>query len=329
LGISFSTVSKALNNSPVVKEETRQLVLQKAKELDYAPNMLARGLRSKSSKTIAAIFNDIENPVLTYIYRKISIDMAKYGYTTLICDAQFDPDIERSNILSVVARMPDFVIIEPTTSDPANLKLLANMANRVIVLGKRYPGINHNFIQIDYELGGYLAAKELLAKGHRDCLVIAEPIAFPISGQFIHGIHRAYQDHGLELEPERIIYTHASIENGSKAIMQLWDYNEKRFKINFTGVMTFNDAVAYGVYKAASHLALRIPQDISVIGFDDNPLSAFSLPPLTTIYLPREKIAGSIIEILHNVLLHNDQEIYNFFLEPYLVSRDSVNDLNN
>ena len=93
--------------------------------------------------------------------------------------------------------------------------------------------------------------------------------------------------------------------------------------------MTFNDAVAYGVYKAASHLALRIPQDISVIGFDDNPLSAFSLPPLTTIYLPREKIAGSIIEILHNVLLHNDQEIYNFFLEPYLVSRDSVNDLNN
>ena len=137
LGISFSTVSKALNNNPLVKEETRRLVLDTAKEMGYTPNSLAKGLRSNSTKTIAVIFNDIENPALTYIFRNISIEMANHGYTTMIFDSQFSEKQELANILTVLSRQPDFVILEPTTTNPKNLNLLSGITQKLILQGAR------------------------------------------------------------------------------------------------------------------------------------------------------------------------------------------------
>ena len=101
-----------------------------------------------------------------------------------------------------------------------------------------------------------------------------------------------------------------------------WDVSACR-----SGVLTFDDPLAHGVYKAASQFGLRVPEDISVIGFDDNPLSAFSMPPLTTIHLPREKMAESCISILNAVLLENRTDTCVFSLEPYLVKRSSVYNL--
>ena len=142
LGISFSTVSKALNNNPLVKEETRRLVLDTAKEMGYTPNSLAKGLRSNSTKTIAVIFNDIENPALTYIFRNISIEMANHGYTTMIFDSQFSEKQELANILTVLSRQPDFVILEPTTTNPKNLNLLSGITQKLILQGARYESVN-------------------------------------------------------------------------------------------------------------------------------------------------------------------------------------------
>jgi len=324
LGISFSTVSKALNNNPAIKEDTRELVLKKAKEMGYMPNSLAQGLRSNSTKTIAVIFNDIENPALTYIFRNISIEMANYGYTTMIFDSQFSEKNERANLLTVLSRQPDFVILEPTTTDSENLLLLSNITNKLILLGARHEAVNCHHIHVDYAQGGYLAASEMLSNGHRDFLVITEPLYFPISEQFILGVRRAYQEYGLSFNEERIQTTHASITNGYQTILQLWDNHTKKFSIPFTGVITFDDTLAHGVYKAAAQFDLKVPEELSVIGFDDNPLSAFSMPPLTTIHLPKEKMAEGCISILHAVLIDKQTDTHIFSLDPYLVQRKSV-----
>lgn len=324
LGISFSTVSKALNNSSLVKEETRDLVLKKAEEMCYAPNMLARGLRNKTTKTIGVIFNDIENPVLTYIFKVLSIYMGKYGYTILICDSQFDLKIERANIISVLSRMPDFVIISPTTASSDNLKLLSDMMDRVIILGNKISEIKSNYVNVDYSHGGYVSAMELIAKGHKNNLIITESIDFPYSRDYIEGIKRAYMECGLEFDPDMVKYEHTTISNGYNTVINLWDKTKGCFQKPFTGVMTFCDSLAHGVYKAAIQLGLKIPDDISIIGFDDNPLSVFSMPPLSTVYLPKEKIADCCIKILHAALIDNDPAISFYSLEPYLVSRESV-----
>jgi LacI family transcriptional regulator len=323
-GISFSTVSKALNNNPAIKEGTRKMVLNKANEMGYTPNSLAKGLRSNSTKTIAIIFNDIENPVLTYIFRNISIKMADHGYTTMIFDSQFSEKIERANILTVLSRKPDFIILEPTSMNPNNLKLLSEMSNRLILQGVRYETMNCHHVHVDYAHGGYLAACEMLSNGHRDCLVITEPLSFPTSEQFVLGIERAYNEYEVPFNRDMVKTTHSSITNSFQTMQKLWDYDTNAFSIPFTGVLTFDDNLAYGVYKAAMQYNFKIPEDISVIGFDDNPLSAFSMPSLTTIHLPKEKMAENYISILQSALLEGRTETCFFSSDPILIPRDSV-----
>lgn len=327
LGISFSTVSKALNGNPAIKEETREMVVEKARELGYTPNSLAKGLRGDSTKTIAVIFNDIENPALTFIFRSIAIDMANYGYTTMIFDSQFSEATERANILTVLSRQPDFIILEPNSTNTENLKLLEGMERRLILQGARYESVDCHYIHVDYFRGGYLSACELLSKGHRDCLVFTQPLSFPISRLYVLGIKKAFEEYHIPFDDERIFITPSTIADGFKRMQELWDTRQKRYRIPFTGIMTFDDNLAYGVYKSAKQNGLSIPEDISVIGFDDTPITQFSAPPLTTIHLPKEKMAESYIQILNSTLIDQHTDIRTFTLEPYLVSRDSVKNL--
>ncbi len=329
LGISFSTVSKALNGNPAIREETRKMVVDKAQEMGYMPNSLAKGLRGNSTKTIAVIFNDIENPSLTYIFRNISIQMANYGYTTMIFDSQFNEKTERANILTVLSRQPDFIILEPASNSMENLKLLKGMEHRLILQGARYENVQCHHIHVDYFQGGYLSACEMLSNGHRDCLILTEPLSFPISAQFVLGIQKAYSEYQIPFREDYIVTTYSSIQNGFRIMQELWREEEKKYRLSFTGALTFNDTLAYGVYKSAVQNGLRIPEDISVIGFDNNPVSAFSNPPLTTVHLPKEKMADSCMSILNSVLLENRRDICVFTLVPNLVARSSVHTLRN
>lgn len=324
MGISFSTVSKALNNSSLVKEETRQAVLAKAREMGYAPNMLARGLRNRETKTIGVIFNDVENTVWTHMFKSISVEMAKYGYTTLIGDGQFSEKVERASILSFLSRLPDFVILSPATANTENLALLSGMLDRVIVMGQPIPGFQCHYVDVDYALGGYRSALALLESGHRQNLVFTVHPAFPISEQYLRGIRRAYEEFGVSLEEERLIFRETSIENGCRAILELWDDRNAAFRIPFTGVMTFCDLMAHGIYMGLRRLQKSVPGDVSVIGHDDNPLSEFSSPPLTTVHLPVEKMIECSLAIMKSTLLDYRKEIQHHRLEPSFIQRKSV-----
>lgn len=324
LGVSFSTVSKALNDDPAVKLETKKMVIDKAKEMGYTPNSFAKGLKGNSTKTIAVIFNDIANPTLAFILRNIAVEMSKYGYTTIIFDSQYNENTEYMNIQNVLSRKPDFIILEPFSANTKNLQLLENLQNRLLLQGVSCVNLNCHYIYIDYLQGGYLAASELLSKGHKDCLVLTENITYPISEQFVMGIKKAFDEYAVPFDESRVITMSSSIQNGFTTMQSLWDNKHQKYKIPFTGVLTFDDNLAYGVYKSALHNRLKIPDDLSIVGFDDNPLSAFSAPPLTTIHMPKERLAEGCIKILKSVLIENRSETHIFTLEPTLVSRNSV-----
>ncbi|MFV0352341.1 MAG: LacI family DNA-binding transcriptional regulator [Oscillospiraceae bacterium] len=324
LGISFSTVSKSLNGSSLVKMETREMVLQKAKDMGYAPNLLARGLRTNSIKTIAVIFNDIENPVLTYIFKTISVTMAEHGYTTMIFDSQFEKKSEYTTVQSVISRMPDFVIIAPSTNDYSNVDLLLSHLDNVIVFDTKRLELDTHFVDVDYSYGGYLAASELLSKGHRDILIITEPLDYPYSTQYVAGIRKAYEEYNVPFKDDYMQFAHSSMESACSIILSLWDQKEHKFKLPFTATMCFGDNFALGVYKAAAQLGLSVPDDISVIGFDDNDICEFTSPPLHSVHLPKEKMAYSCLEILKNDLLDGKPSNGFYSLSPHLVSRKSV-----
>ncbi|MEK8127628.1 LacI family DNA-binding transcriptional regulator [Paenibacillus filicis] len=322
MGISFSTVSKALNGDPLVNKETVKRVLQKAEELNYSPNLLARGLRSKGTKTIGIILNDLENQAHTNIVRRISIDLAKHDYTTLLCDSQFDLSMERKNIKTVLSRMPDSIMISPVSSRSDNLSLLSHMWDRTIVLDYISNSIDTNYVNVNHARSGYLSAAALLSRGHLHNLVLAGPVDFPASTSYIQGIKQAYNEYGLPFQEEMIVHGVPSIEEGYKSILE--KYAAQQTDQSFTGVIAFCDTLAFGVYKAAAKLNLRIPEDISVIGYDDNPLSSFSSPPLTSVHFPRERVAAHCSDILIEKLVHQEDRLRFYSLEPHLMERGSV-----
>lgn len=324
LGVSFSTVSKSLNDNPNINSETRALVAKTAKEMGYSPNLLARGLRTNSIKTIAIVFNDIENPVLTYIFKTISVTMAKHGYTTQICDSQFDVNTERFSVQSAISRKPDYVIMAPATTDTSNVDLLLESTANVIVFDRARHGANCKFIDVDYAYGGYIAACELLGKGHRDILVITEPLDYPYSAYYVDGIKKAFAEYGAPFREDRLKFAHSSLESACSIVLSMWDHETHAFRQPFTAAMCFSDNFALGVYKAAAQLGLSIPGDMSVIGFDDNDICEFTTPPLTSVHLPRERMVSTCIDILEAGLIAGQPSGYSFSLSPHLVGRDSV-----
>ena len=324
MGVSFSTVSKSLNGTPGINAETRAQVVEKAREMGYSPNLFARGLRTNSIKSIAIIFNDIENPVLAYIFKTISVTMARHGYTTQICDSQFDVEAERFSIQAATSRMTDYVIIAPATNDPANLDLLLASDSNVIVFDRARHGAHCHFIDVDYAYGGYVAACELLSKGHRDILIVSEPLEYPYSSYYTDGIKKAFDEYKIPFRSEYQRFVHSSMENTCSIMLSLWDHGRHAFKLPFTAVMCFGDNFALGVYKAAAQLGLSVPGDISVVGFDDNEYCEFTTPPLTSVRLPRERMAKTCIDILEADLIASEPAGYSFSLSPHLMGRGSV-----
>ena len=126
LNVSFSTVSKALNDDPLITKETKARVLRKAKEMGYLPNPHALALRNKPTNTIGIILNDLENTSLAYVLKGISRTMSKHGYTTLISDSEYDPKVETRNIDSVVSRIPSAIILSSVTQSN-HIKSLSSM----------------------------------------------------------------------------------------------------------------------------------------------------------------------------------------------------------
>ena len=328
LGVSFSTVSKALNDDPVVKEETRNRVHEKADELGYFPNAVARGLRSNSTKTIGVILNDIENPTRTHIVKKISVDLAKQGFTTLIFDSLYDVDIEKRNIVSALSRMPDGIVISPVSTESDNLRLLKNIYDRTIILSRKYKSIPANYVHMDHIRGGYISTRAMIENGHTKNIILVEPAFHPSTTQFLEGVKQAYEEFDLPFKEDMVVYTKPTIESGSEAICDLYDFDNRRFNIPFTGIISNYEILAFGVYKAALEIGFRIPEDISLIGYDDNPMASLLAPPLSTMYMPKEDIAAYCSEILIAKLIDQDPTIRSYSLQPHLVQRDSIKKIN-
>lgn len=324
MGVSFSTVAKALNNDPVVKEATREKVQKKAVEMGYLPNIIAKGLRSKSTKTVGVILNDIENPTRTHVVKKVSIDLANIGYTTLIFDSQYDLEIERKNVLSALSHMPDAIIISPVSVKSKNLILLKNMYDRTIILGRQITGIPTHYVHMDHRQGGYLSASTMIENGHKNNLILNDPKDAPSGIQFIEGVQNAYAKSGLKLEENRIFSFFPSIENSCNLILSLFNQEKHLFQIPFSGIIASYDILAFGVYQAAHKLRLKIPGEISIIGYDDNPIARLLDPPLSTIYMPTDEIASKCTEILHKRLILNDPEVKVHVLHPRLIVRESI-----
>ncbi|MBP5288338.1 MAG: LacI family DNA-binding transcriptional regulator [Clostridia bacterium] len=319
LGVSFSTVSKALNGNPTVNPKTRRLVEETAKEMNYTRNVFASGLRQKGSRTVAIIVNDIDIPAYGEMIAAISGKLAEYGYSTMISDSRYSEEFERNSIRTMLSWHPEAVIIAPADPAGENLNLLLPLQNNTLVIGdpedKRF-----NSVSVDHFYAGFASAEKLLKNGVRSNLVLGGPVGYRSGDLYLSGIRSAYEKNGMELAEKRVFHFKPDQRTAFRTFTDFWNESGEKCE----GVLCFCDSMAYGVYRAAREMGLSIPADISVIGYDDGPANEFTQPPLTTVHMPKDLIAGHCADFVISRLVNKDTAPYNYRLKPYLANRESV-----
>ena len=329
-GVSITTVSHVINKTRYVSDELLNSVNKAMEELDYHPNILARGLRRGETKTIGLVIPDISNQFFAEISRKIEDKGFEHGYSVIMCNTDDDYLKEKSYIDVLIAKHVDGIIfisagvVSDTFERTIELKIPIVVADRDIRTN------NSDIVLVDNHLGGFEATKYLINLGHKRIGCIAGPSSVTPSAQRLEGYKSALKDAGLMIDTTLIIPGDFRYQSGDKA-MQAMLSNPQRP----TGVFACNDMMALGAIRAVHDRGFKIPDDISLIGFDNIPLSQTVYPSLTTMSQPLQEMAELVIDLLTKRIEFKNQrqkdkeelKFQRIVLEAKLIERDSCREI--
>jgi len=317
-----ATVSHVLNNTRFVSEELRGRVNKAIEDLDYHPNVMAGSLRSRKTKTIGLIIPDNSNPLFAAISRSIEQVSSDLNYTVMLCNSSYSLENELRYINVLRSKSVDGIIILPTTTIPDHLNQLVENMLPVIVLHHIIPKFKTGFVLVDNFKGAYDAAIHLIELGHKNIGYIDRPVVLPHSLERLNGFKQALKDHNIEIDEDVIIQSKGfGYKDGFETMEELLRRNHP-----LTALMAFNDITAIGAMETITDHGLKVPDDISVVGFDDIDICSFIRPRLTTIHFPKYKIAEYAVKMLLKKI-NNPEKIKDFekkVLPLRLIVRDST-----
>ncbi len=326
-GVSISTVSRALRRGAAEAEgdETARRIVRIARELNYTPNSLAKGLRQSRTRTVGVIFNDLNNPFYTEILGEIGESLHEQDYSLIICYSHYDLERERRNILSLLARQVDGLVISPIDERSENLAILLERGVNTVIIDSFPYHDDLSYVYTDHAIGIRLAADHLLNNGHTGIRLITAPSQEASrAGHFVRGLREALQARGLPFREEQIVRSpDNTIESGYATFGRLLD-GERARPAGFTAVLTISDLLATGIYKFANEHDLRIPDDFSIVGYDNIEISGALNPPLTTVHQSRKRIGRESVQILINNIESAAPDVRRVSFNPHLVVRKSV-----
>lgn len=323
-GVSSTAVSLVLNNKPSnLSEKTKQLITDTAKALGYRPDPTARSLATKKTNTIGVIIPDISNAFFSEAVRHIQIELSKYGYDMFLCNSEekFSNDLKYLELL--MSRNVDGLIltmsaesITPTHQEA--IKSILNDSKIPFVLFDRFFDGIESKVFVDNEASGYDMAKHLIANGHKEIGVITGPLMLNSSRDRLKGVQKALDEAGLSLKKDNIVTGFYDMETGRIGAKQLLN--------KVTAIFAFNDLQAFGVIDSAKDMGIRIPDDVSLVGFDDIFYSAILETRLTTVRQPIYDMSKAISTLLMKMVqdIHHHEEIR---LPATLIQRSSVKNI--
>lgn len=321
--VSQATVSRVLNNSSRVNEKTRNIVSQAVTELKYKPNAIAKALIQQKTKSIGVVVPDISTLFYPEIVESIEAGMRSNGYHVILAMSEDNPEEERACLEMLIEKRVDGVIIAPTRLGIDNGEYLMElMDNNVpLVFIDRYIGkLERDFVIIDNLAGALEAVNYLIKLGHTRIGYIAGCKGISASEDRLAGYKKALNEHGLKIN-ENLIKESRDFkkESGYKIAKEFLKMKEMP-----TAIFTVNDMVAIGAMKALREEGLRVPEDISIVGFDDVELASYLDVPLTTVSQQQHEIG----EISAKILIERIEKIgadkpMQIVLKPKLVIRES------
>ena len=318
-GVSTATVSRALNGTGQIAPSTRATIEAAVEQLGYRANTIARSLVTKSTQTIALLLPDISNPFYAALVNGIQQHALTRGYTMLLCTTEGDAEREEQYLSLLRAKQVDGALVDGLRLPPARIAKFVKDGFPIVCLDRDVDSSSIPLVQVDNRFGGRLATEHLTGLGHSRIGHVTGSHVLGISDERLAGYWEALVEAGIEADPRLVAEGHFSEEGGYTAARALL-----RARPDVTAIFAANDLSALGVLNALAEAGRRVPGDVSVVGFDDLRLSAFTSPPLTTIRQPATEIAELATELLLELTRGRTVEKMLHLLEPTLIIRAST-----
>jgi LacI family transcriptional regulator len=319
-GVSTTTVSHFINGTRYISDDLRERVEAAITELGYRPNSLARGLRRGESKTIGLIVPDNSNPFFAEILRSIENIGYANGYSVILCNSDSDIQKEIAYTDLLFAKQVDGIVFIATNDSCEHLQQLTDAGIPIVVIDRDIPLIGTDVLLVDNFQGGYAATRYLIELGHRHIACITGPSKLTPSADRVNGYKKALAEAGIAENPQWLVAGDFQFQGGENGINQLLALPERP-----TAVFACNDMMALGIMRGMRKARLSVPREISVIGFDDIPLTSVVSPALTSIAQPVQEISRLAFELLIDRIqnknsVHEEKRIV---LQTHLIIRES------
>ncbi len=314
--VSKSTVSRVLNNTTPVNEKKRTAVLKAMKKLNFKPNVFARSLAGGQSMTLGVITQYIGSPFYDSVTQGVIMGLTGTDYFPIFFDSQWKKELEEAAITTLIERQVDGLIMVGGDLEAETMDALRNDVPMVVV-ARKAAGWEQHSVTIDNVAAAKTATEYLINAGHRNIAHIMGRHQHPDAIDRYLGYQQALKEANLDVQPELFVEGDFSSQSGVLAMETLLMRGT-----SFSAVFSGNDEMAFGARLALYRRGIRVPDDMSIVGFDDQPASAFMTPPLTTVAQPAHEMGIAASKMLLNIISGNPVE--NTELPATLVVRESV-----
>ncbi len=317
-GVTIATASRSLNDAYGVHPDTRARVLRQAEKLRYTPNRFARGLVTGRSDMIGLIVSDVRNGYFAEVARGVEDAALETGRDVMLCNSDLNAKRQMKSIASLLDKRAEAIIMNSVaTLSPGEQQQIAAAGVPIVLLSRSGREAGFSTVCADNEKGGRLAAEFLLRNGHRKVIHLTGPQRHANLARRSKAFTKAMlEQRGAEVHT---IHTMHTMEGGYKAAAEVFAAHSA-----YTAIFTGNDSMAFGVMRAAIEAGIRIPQDLSLIGFDDIELAAISFPPLTTIRQPKYGVGRAAVDVVTELLESDKAAPRHRVMDVELVERASV-----
>ena len=317
-GISYTTVSHVLNKTRPVSEPVRLKVEEAIARLDYVPSAVARSLKAKSTATIGLLVANSLNPYFAELARGIEDYCERNNYCVILCNCDDDPDKQRSYLRVLLEKRVDGLVVASAGGDAGLASGLAGDRKPMVIVDRSLEGIDADLVRIDHEQGAYLATRHLLDLGHRAIACIGGPVITSVAHMRKAGYLRALSEAGLIPNDEWMIESDFSCTGGYEAAGRLLSGDRP------SAIFACNDMMGIGVLRAAAERHIRVPEQLSVIGFDDVQMSRYVYPALTTVGQSILQLGETAAQVLLRRIATPQQAVEQLIVAPNIVLREST-----
>lgn len=302
-GVSHSTVSRALRGSSLIPAATTERIQKIAKELGYRPSAIARSLVTRRSQTIGVVVTSIADPFNGDVVEGIEEVANQNGFSVILAASHAQPDRELMMVRSFHERRVDGILVASSRVGALYLPVLSELQTPIVLINNQHRSEFAHSISIDNVLGARQATEHLLTLGHKRIAYLGDELGLHSDQERFDGYRVAIQAADLSVDDALIVRGDGKVEGASRAVQKLFSR-----KARPTSIFCYNDMSALGVLQYAAAARISVPDELSVVGFDDIFVAAYSAPALTTIRQPRREMGRRAMQILTALLAHGQSE---------------------